>query len=103
MALQVAVYVRLVAAHALAEVFRRHATLVLDVTLEAVFPLVVAAAALALPRFCVVLVLEHDLVFLAAAERDAAAVAASTAAATAATGRIRAARNRSRHQRPGRR
>lgn len=70
MALQVAVDVGLVAAHSLAKVLGRNAALVFDVTFEAVFPLVVAAARLALPGLGIVLMLEYDLVLLADAARS---------------------------------
>lgn len=71
MALQIAVNVGLVAAHSLAKVLWRDAALVFDVTFETIFPLVVAAARLALPGFGIVLMLEYNFVLFA---RDARSV-----------------------------
>lgn len=63
--------VGLVATHSLAKVLGRDAALVFDVTFETIFPLVVAAARLALPGFGIVLMLEYDFVLFA---RDARSV-----------------------------
>lgn len=54
MTLQIAIDVRLVAAHALAKVLGRFAALVLDVTVQAVLPLVLALTIAARPRLRIV-------------------------------------------------
>lgn len=56
-----------VSAHSLTKILGRNAALVFYVTFEAVFPLVVAATCLALPRLSIILMLKYNFVFLAAA------------------------------------
>lgn len=87
MPLQITVNVRFVAAHTLTEVLWWNPTLVLDVTLQTVFPLVVTAAALTLPRFGVILMLKHDL-FLFAGTSGASTYAATCITIVTGAGRL---------------
>lgn len=58
--------VSFVATHSLTKIPRRNAALVFYVTFQAVFPLIVATARLALPRFSIVLMLKYYFIFLTA-------------------------------------
>lgn len=64
MALQVTVDVRLVPTHALTNILWWNATFVFDVALKTVFPFVISATCLALPRLGIVLMLKHNLILL---------------------------------------
>lgn len=88
MPLQVAVDVRLVSAEALAKVLGRLAALVLDVTVEAVLPLVLALAVAARPRLRVVGRVHHFVAVRQALALDAA---------LALLGGVRRQRQRRRH------